>query len=601
MFVRFQGNGVTFRALGALCAAIALAAVLVMDMREKATAREIAIYSMGSNSWKISELVFENQRLSTALFGYADQSVSKDEIELRFDLLWSRVDVLRNSEIGAVDTIREYLDLCQQVLEAAEPMIYDAQEIKPADIKQMIAVLQDLALEARRVWQEVFAKSDGPLQLHAADKVFAERNSQGLWRHMPGFATMAMMLIVGLMFYVLFEVYAANHARKREIALRTLASQASEAKSRFLANVSHEIRTPLNGILGMASELGETNLDTDQATCLRVIEQSGSVLLGTINDVLDLSRVESGQMQVENRPFVLSQTLDAARALYSAKAREKNLRLDLFIQDDLPTVIVGDERRLQQVMHNLIANAIKFTADGSVTIRAVADEAGKGLSLLVRDTGPGIPVHAHSKIFAPFSQADASVTRVHGGTGLGLAISRQLCEAMGGNLKLVSREGHGATFICELPLIAADPDTITETKEPGKTAPDLTGQRILVADDNATNRLIIQRFLKATSAEITQAKSGEEAVELSTQSKFDVILMDIQMPGMDGVTATQTIRQLERVDGTARHFIVAVTANVLMHQVQEYRDAGMDDVLAKPVSKQDLFDLLYRHRYATAA
>ncbi|MBS0123843.1 ATP-binding protein [Thetidibacter halocola] len=592
MWRRFRENARAARALAAICLAAALAFAVVVQERAQAQAKERAIFAVNAISWKVSELIFEAQRLSSGLRDHEAGLLSRDEVNLRFDLLWSRMSILSESELAPDPTFAQVIAAFRDFLAIEEPVIYTAPSISPTEVDRLALRLDDMVRDARITWIDMFAARQADQRRVALS---------ALQRPSILHEVVLAILIAALMAYVLGEVYFAGVAQRRERSLREQAAQASAAKTRFLANVSHEIRTPLNGILGMASELAETDLTREQADCLSVIEQSGGLLLSTINDVLDLSRIEAGQLHVETRPFVLRDVLSAARALYGARAREKGLSLDLEIDESLPEVVLGDGRRLRQVLHNLIANAVKFTETGGVRVRAGPTPAGEALWITVTDTGPGIPAEAQERVFQPFHQADAGVTRKHGGTGLGLTISRQLCEAMGGTLDLESAVGQGAVFHVTLPLNAASQDQAAAVSSRLDRAPILVGMRILVVDDTATNRLLMRRFLEPTQAQLAFAEDGQEAVDRARARRFDVILMDIQMPRMDGMAATEAIRWQQAESGQAPSLIVAVTANVLAHQIEEYMTAGMHDFLPKPVSKRALFRLLARYARAEAA
>lgn len=379
-------------------------------------------------------------------------------------------------------------------------------------------------------------------------------------------------------------------AEQEMLRARTLADAANTAKSAFLANVSHEIRTPLNGILGMAQVMGRGELSPDNRAHLEIIRRSGETLMATLNDVLDFSKIEAGKMVLEDVEFDLRETIEAACKPFELLAVQKDLEFRLFFDPAAEGVWLGDALRLRQVMGNLVSNAVKFTERGGVVVQVA--RAADGVTISVTDSGIGIPAERQAELFTKFSQADASVTRRFGGTGLGLAISRDLVSLMGGDLALESQAGRGTSFSLRLPvtLLGAAPlggAGLADT--PQELEPTV---RILAAEDNPTNRLVLQALLEPLGAELIQVASGEEAVAACEDERFDVVLMDIQMPGIGGVEAARRIRGRERETGRARIPIVALTANVMTHQVADYRAAGMDDYVAKPISFERLYEVL---------
>jgi signal transduction histidine kinase/ActR/RegA family two-component response regulator len=364
------------------------------------------------------------------------------------------------------------------------------------------------------------------------------------------------------------------------------AADANAAKSTFLATMSHEIRTPLNGVLGMAQAMQADELTEPQRARLGVIRQAGHALTAVLNDVLDLSKVEAGQMQIEAIPFDLGETLRAAVAAFGHLAEAKGLDLTLHIEDDALGLYRGDPTRLRQVVHNLVSNAVKFTAEGRVEVTAW--RADGRLLVAVADTGPGIPEDQKGKLFAKFVQLDASTTRRHGGSGLGLAICREISGLMGGDVAVDSAPGRGSTFTLRLPLerLGAAP-----SPEPA-AQPDPTDRgplRILAAEDNEVNRLVLTTLLAQGGGDLTVVCNGAEAVDAWEGGAWDVVLMDVQMPVMDGVTAVRLIREREAAQGLRRTPVIALTANAMLHQVEELRVAGMDDHVGKPIDIARLF------------
>jgi two-component system, sensor histidine kinase len=352
--------------------------------------------------------------------------------------------------------------------------------------------------------------------------------------------------------------------------------------------MSHEIRTPLNGVLGMSQAIAAGELSPVQRQRLEVVLQSGQTLLHLLNDLLDVAKIEAGRVELEDIDFDLLPLLQDLAAVTRVQAEAKELAFDLQLAPEVAARYRGDPNRLRQVLANLLSNAVKFTGAGRVEL-AVAPAPAGGLTFTVRDTGEGIAPELLDRLFRVFTQADASTTRRHGGTGLGLAISRDLARLMGGDIGVDSRPGEGSSFTLSLPLAAV----VAVSAEPVEHAAAVTcSVRILAAEDNATNRLVLRTLLAQDGIELVLVENGAEAVAAWRQGGFDVLLMDVQMPVMDGPTAVRAIRTEEAELHRTRVPIVAVTANVMRHQLDEYREAGMDAHIAKPIDLSALFATL---------
>ena len=383
------------------------------------------------------------------------------------------------------------------------------------------------------------------------------------------------------------ERKAAEHALA---TAKTAAEAANVAKSAFLANMSHEIRTPLNGVLGMSQAIAAGELSPLQRDRLEVVLRSGQNLLGILNDVLDLSKIEAGHLEIEAISFSLENLVTDVQLHFEVSAAAKGLRLGFDLSAELSAFYSGDAGRIRQVLFNLMSNAVKFTAAGLVELKVSCD--GDRVFFCVTDSGEGISEEALPRLFQAFTQADASTTRRHGGTGLGLAVSRQLARKMGGDVNVVSQLGVGSSFTLQLPLKPLS-TTKAGSEASARVAPQSpTTLRILAAEDNPTNQLVLRTLLAQEGVELFLVENGAEALHAWRGSVFDLILMDIQMPVMDGLAAVRQIRTEEARLTAARTPILAVTANVMNHQLAEYRDAGMDGYVSKPIDVACLFSAL---------
>jgi PAS domain S-box-containing protein len=389
------------------------------------------------------------------------------------------------------------------------------------------------------------------------------------------------------------DLSAQKAAEAALVAAKEEAEAANRSKSEFLAAMSHEIRTPMNGVLGMVAALRGTPLSEDQHRLLGVINESGQVLMTLLSDILDLSKIEAGRMVFESTRFDASASIHAVAGLYAETASSKALDYGIEIDDSAAGWFVGDPTRYRQVLQNLVANALKFTEAGQVAIRAWCEQAS-GEDVLLRteviDTGVGIAPDARDKLFQKFSQADGSTTRRYGGTGLGLAISRQLVEALGGQIGVESKPGAGSRFWFTLPLARAEAPPHAEDHAPAGIEDRISTVRILAAEDNLTNQLVLKALLSDADVEVRFTDNGEQALAAARDNDFDLVLMDVQMPVMDGMTAARAIRALDGPRSAVP--IVAVTADAMPEQVALCLAAGMDAHISKPLRPEALFSVI---------
>lgn len=381
-------------------------------------------------------------------------------------------------------------------------------------------------------------------------------------------------------------------------AATVAAEEANRVKSMFLANMSHEIRTPMNGILGMAEVMEGSVTDPSHKQMIGVIRNSGETLLAILNDILDLSKIEANRLDLEVIPFRLDEVAHRIEQLHGPKAREKGLRLAVFTDNRARLQRLGDPHRITQILHNLVGNAIKFTDQGTVTVWINMLD-GDDIQIEVVDTGIGMTPDQQARIFDEFVQADGTMTRRFGGTGLGMSIVRRLVGIMNGQVDITSESGRGTTFRVTIPLPEAAQQALVpgQDRQAGTPPPviDLTGYNILVADDNDVNLDVLGAMLEETGATLTVVQNGQQALDAFKQSTFDMIMLDISMPVMDGQTALRQMIELAATENRPLPPAIAFTANLMPYQIAEYLGMGFVDVLSKPVKRQVLLEQIGKH------
>jgi len=575
--------------IAALFAVAAIYLSILIDQRQEALSKS-SRYNLAFAAVQTS---FEVTRLGQALGAHriSPQALPARDVQVRFEIFLSRVALLDSPEFVAFAAEDpSHAALFADIRSAADALIPLMDQLSDQKaVEQATHILLDLTPKVAALGSAAYHSG----ALRSAEDA---RDLQQLHWIYSGFT--AALIVSGLLLLLSLARQKARTREAKEAAERAQAQaeSASQAKTEFLAAVSHEIRTPLNSVMGFTDLiLDRTDLAPEMRRQVELIKTASSTLLTIVNDVLDFATIEAGAVELDPKPFPPAAIVGDCLSIVHGLASSKGLDLSCRTDPSVPALLVGDGPRLRQILLNLLNNAIKFTPSGSVTLTVTPEHAGDGRDryrFAVTDTGIGIPKEKQDRLFQRFTQVDGSARRQYGGTGLGLAISKRLVELMGGEISVVSEVGQGSTFWFSVPLTKAAERVITPVQPAQEPSVQSRGARILLAEDVDINQEIAKAVLEAAGHEVDVVSDGAQAIMAVQQKSYDLVLMDVQMPVMDGVTATQHIRSLS---GPVRDIpIVAMTANVYAEQIAGFLEAGMNDHVGKPFDREKLYAAVKR-------